>query len=442
MARALAALGAVLLGLLVAGTVAASPASGGSMTLVFQRTYDGGSADGLAIGPDGSVYTAGFAPGEELYPGSGLFDSDVSILRWGADGDLLWQVRWRGAGDESAEAVAVDSTRAAYVTGSTTSFGGHDAFLLKFDADGNLLWQRTWGGTHENGGKAVVVGADESVYVAGTTQNFGSFFGTSAFLVRFGLGGEILWERTWQAEGGTIAEDIAMSTDGALYLVGNVDRRPFLAKFTAGGDLLWDRTFVAPGLVGGDTAVFLGIAAAPDGGAVAVGRWMPTFDGEVLVVRFAPDGSIVWTRDWGGDSHEEGIDAVVAADGTVYVVGHTDTFADGAYEDIFVLKMLSSGRGTEIRTWGGPNRDRGHGIALAPDGELCVAGSATFPPFTFGSAPSQMSRVRGSAAVDADAVVDMPAGTLGSPTGTTNALDGTVGTGDRGGAVLLRVRPS
>lgn len=429
------------LGLFAAGTLGASGTES-SLSLVFQRTYSGGSADALAIGPDGSVYTAGLTLGEELYPDSGIFDIDVDVVRWSADGDLLWQMRWRGAADENAEAIAVDATGSAYVTGSTTSFGGYDAFLLKFDSDGNLVWQRTWGGTREDGGDAIAIGPDGDVYVLGTTQNFGSFFGVSAFLVRFTSEGEIVWQRTWQIEGGTVAVDIAVSTDGALFLVGNVDEGPFLVKFTEGGDLLWDRRFFAPGLQGGHTDFFLGVAAVPDGGALAVGRWMPTFDGQVLLARFTSDGSLLWTREWGGESEEEGIDAVVAADGTAYVVGHTDTFAEGAYEDIFVLKVLSSGRGTEVRTWGGPNRDRGSGIALAADGDLYVAGSATFPPFAFGSAPSQLFRVRGASVVDADAVVGTPEGTLGSPTGTVSPLDGTAGSGDSGGAVLLRVRPS
>jgi len=439
MARAVAVWSALVLGLLLAGSVAAAPARG-SMTLVFQRTWDGGSMHDLAVGPDDSVYAAGLTPGEEFYPG--LFDLDVSVLRWSASGDLLWQVKWRGSGDEDARGLAVDATGAAYITGMTSSFGTYfDAFLVKFDASGNLVWQRTWGGPREDAGTAIAAAPEGGVYVAGVTQSFGSLFGPAAFLLKFTGDGALEWERTWQAPGGTVLEDMEVSADGTVYLVGNTDFNRFLAKFTAGGDLVWDRSFMAPGLMA-HTAVFRGIGTAPDGGVVAVGSWMPTFDQDVLIVRFSADGTILWTRDWGGDSHEEGIDAVVGADGTIYVAGHTDTFAQGVYEDVFVLKVLSNGRGSEVRTWGGPNRDRANAIALATNGDLYVAGGATVPPYAFGSAPAQLSRVRGATAVDADAVVSTPPGILGSPTGTTSPLDGTVGTGDSPGAVLLRVRPS
>jgi hypothetical protein len=159
-------------------------------------------------------------------------------------------------------------------------------------------------------------------------------------------------------------------------------------------------------------------------------------------VRFSVDGALLWTREWGGESHEEGTEVAVAADGTIYVVGSTDTFAEGVYEDIFVLGILSNGRGIDVRTWGGPNRDLGRAIAFGTNGDLYVGGSASNPPFAFDSAPAQMSRVRGASATDTDAVLGTPAGTLGTPTGTTQQLSGTVSAGNTGGAVLLRIHPA
>src|SRR6266540_727866 len=187
----LVAMAAIVIGLLTAAPVAAAPSG---MALVFQRTWGApdASADGLAIGPDGSVYTVALLiRGEPPYA-----QGNVSLLRWSAEGNLLWQMEWG-------------------------TIGGFSAFLVKFDSDGNLVWQRTWGGDREEGGNAVAIAPDGRVYVAGVTQSFGSFFGSAAFLLKFTADGEIVWERTWQARGGTVAEDVAVSSDGAVYLAGN-----------------------------------------------------------------------------------------------------------------------------------------------------------------------------------------------------------------------------
>src|SRR6266540_2694719 len=91
----LVAMAAIVIGLLTAAPVAAAPSG---MALVFQRTWGApdASADGLAIGPDGSVYTVALLiRGEPPYA-----QGNVSLLRWSAEGDLLWQMEWGTIGDE------------------------------------------------------------------------------------------------------------------------------------------------------------------------------------------------------------------------------------------------------------------------------------------------------------------------------------------------------
>lgn len=402
------------------------------MTLVFERTWGDSGASATAIGPDGTVYVAGLTVVGE-YP---LQDTDATLLKWSAGGDLLWARSWRGVADESAEAVAVDASGAAYVTGMTTSFG-IEAFLLKFDAAGNLEWQRTWGGGREEGGEGVVVGADGGIYVTGVTQSFGTFPGAITFLLKFTPDGALVWERTWETPAGGLPRDIAASPDGGIYVGGLAYPRGFVAKFAADGALVWDRTYLAPAPTG--FTDFEGLGATPDGGIVVVGSFMPTFDQEVLIVRFAADGALLYERSWGGGSEEIGVDAAVAADGTAYVVGETRTFSGGNHADLFILKVLPSGRAREARTWGGPMGDFGRTVAIGENGDLFVAGSAGTSPYVFGSAPSQMFRVRRATVTDPAAIVGIPGGTIGTPGGAMSVLEVTVG--PSGAAVLLRVSP-
>ncbi len=75
---------------------------------------------------------------------------------------LLYATYIGGTGDDRAQAIAVDSSGQAYVTGSTASTnfplvapisstlsGGRDAFALKLNAIGNLLVYSTYLGRRQ-----------------------------------------------------------------------------------------------------------------------------------------------------------------------------------------------------------------------------------------------------------------------------------------------------
>ncbi len=131
-------------------------------------------ADGVALGPDGSVYVTGFTNGDI----EGL--TNVSSANWGnydnflakydAQGTRQW-LRLVGASDphqngvylrHQRNGVAVDAEGGVYVVGGTMrglhstssptlgltlleGIGNSDAFLVKYNADGIVEWSRLFG---------------------------------------------------------------------------------------------------------------------------------------------------------------------------------------------------------------------------------------------------------------------------------------------------------
>src|SRR4030095_1039424 len=87
--------------------------------LSWERPFDGPAqfsidrVNGVAVGPDGSVYAAGQTVGVR---------NAVLLLKFSPDGSLAWQRRWDGGGQETGEGVAVASDGSVYVTGVTDSF--------------------------------------------------------------------------------------------------------------------------------------------------------------------------------------------------------------------------------------------------------------------------------------------------------------------------------
>jgi hypothetical protein len=159
-----------------------------------------------------------------------------------------------GAGDDVGNAIVVDRTGAAYVTGSTASanfpvtagalqptFGGPagetDAFVTKIDKFGALVYSTYLGGSASDEGLAIAVDGAGNAYITGATSsaNFpatGTFTfsgATQAFLTKIApMGTSLLVSRAVPT--GTLARDPAAPTisvgiarDGAgnIYIAGS-----------------------------------------------------------------------------------------------------------------------------------------------------------------------------------------------------------------------------
>lgn len=192
----------------------------------------------------------------------------------------------------------------------------------------------------------------------------------------------LLSETTWGGAASDVTEGAAVAFDGSSYLVGftgsfGSSEKLFTVKFDATGALAWQRTWDAPGQFirdeGRDAAV------APDGSVYVTG--LTFVDGNrALLLKFGPDGTLLWQRVFGGNAHGDGV--AVGADGSVYVAGGLRDAADA--EDLFVIKLSPEGAPLWFKTWGAPGvSEQAQGIAIGGDGNLYIAGVAPRPSEPF-----------------------------------------------------------
>jgi hypothetical protein len=105
----------------------------------------------VATDGDGSVFVAGITAGS--LPGQvALGQSDATLQKLDADGELVWSRQFGTSAEDYAYSVATDGAGRAFTSGITygalpgqSQFGEADAFVRGFDGDGNATWTRQFG---------------------------------------------------------------------------------------------------------------------------------------------------------------------------------------------------------------------------------------------------------------------------------------------------------
>jgi hypothetical protein len=346
--------------------------------------------DGSALVTGDLVGQAAFGPGEAgATTVTAVGRRDLYFARYQPDGRLHWVTQAGGEGGAiSTGAVTAAAGGSAFVTGgfegdaifapgaanqhALTAQGSSDFFLAKYTVAGALSWVAHAAGVpggHVTG-KSVSALADGSVLVTGEYSR----------TVRFGVGG---------------ANELTLTSSS------DFDADVFLAKWATNGELVWVSR------AGGGPAHGMrgtGVAGLPDGSALVAGTFFDTatlglgepnettitsYGGvDVFLARYAPDGTLAWVRQAGGNG-ADGSSAIAATrDGTAVLTGafeysawfgrgepnETTLTTAGGY-DAFVAQYRPDGALNWVRQLGGRGNDIGYGVAMDDVGRPVVIGS-------------------------------------------------------------------
>ncbi|MBI5191301.1 MAG: hypothetical protein HZA22_11610 [Nitrospirae bacterium] len=342
-----------------------------------------------------------------------------------------------GQDSDIARGIALDPKGGLLVAGSRiTKDGNYDYLTLKFAPDGGYAWVRAYDGTWYDAGRAVASDNTGNAVVAGASYNLanprdtysGSYY-TDYHVVKYSPEGEPLFEMT--ASGfmrNNVPASVAVDDQGGIYVTGSAKNAPdtqtlyYTVKFDPAGQLLWER---AEDWI--DEAAATGIAVDPDGNTVITGyekdprsetydvrtlryppdgyrammdvtynnlyedekAWAVAVDGEgciviagessqaggqALVLKYSPDGDLLWVQRYGGTAHENHANAVaVDRYGRIYAAGRV---ADADGEGDFLL-LVYGPDGTLMGDFVYPAEgDAGaEGVVVEPDGDVVITGT-------------------------------------------------------------------
>jgi hypothetical protein len=355
-------------------------------------TYIGGGGfeEGYAIAVDGSgnAYVTGATDSPDYDVTPGAFQTthgggwwDVFVTKLNATGTaLVYSTYIGGSGDDHGNAIAVDGSSYAYVTGETnstdydvtpgafqtTNGGWWDVFVTKLNATGTALVYSTYiGGSNWDEGNAIAVDGSGNAYVTGST-----------------------WSTSYDVTPGAF-----QTTNGGSWDV-------FVTKLNATGTALVYSTYIG----GSDYDEGNAIAVDGSGNAyvtgetysanydVTPGAFQTTNEGgqDVFMTKLNATGTaLVYSTYIGGSGDERGLAIAVDGSGNAYVTGRTSStnydVTPGAFQttnggntDVFVTKLNATGTALVYSTYiGGSEGEVGHGIAVDGSGNAYVTGSTS-----------------------------------------------------------------
>jgi len=338
----------------------------------------------ITVDTAGNIYATGqFSGTIDFDAGAGntsftnMGFGDIFVTKLNGDGDLIWAKQIGGPGADWCEAINIDASGNALLTGffrgtvdfnpgsetfSLTAFGD-DAFICKLDQNGDFVWAKRFGASF-----ASVILRDSKLDSSGNICVAGYFLGTpdfdpgngvfnltpianaDIFIAKYDTNGNFVWARQ---QGGLLAEGVsAIAIDAA------------------------DNVYA--------TGYFAGVVDFdPGSGTMSLAS---AGNDDTFICKLDANGDLIWAKALGGTLQDYGRDLKIDATQNLYVAGYFQQTTDfdlgaGIHEltavglkDGFVLKLNSDADLIWVSTFGGLGNDSVSGFDIDAMGNLYGCG--------------------------------------------------------------------
>lgn len=265
-------------------------------------------------------------------------------------GTRQWAVFTGTSGFDRAVSSSTDAEGNVYVVGETegnlggsSNAGLRDAFVHKYSGKGVKLWERQLGSPKDDIGTTSATDSTGNVFVCGTTS--GGLEGLSTitpnvedlFIVKFNSSGDQLWIQQFGSAGSDNVMAAATDADGSIILVGKTlgdmdgytnagQDDAFVAKFNSMGQKEWIFQFGTSSVdrahgVATDAAGNIFVSGQTKGGILGMAHIGLE---DSFVVKFASNGSQLWSKQFGTTTADISSEAATDAKGNLFLLGYVD----------------------------------------------------------------------------------------------------------------------
>jgi hypothetical protein len=359
---------------------------------LIYSTYIGGSnydyVFDVAIDGSGNAYITGYTGSTNYDITPGAFQTtyggsnDVFVTKLNSTGTgLIYSTYIGGSNSDYGDAIAIDGSGNAYITGwtnstdydiipgafQTTIGGSGDVFVTKLNSTGTGLIYSTYiGGNNYDVGNAIAIDGSGNAYITGYTLSTNYDIIPGAFQTNYAGNSDVFVTKLNSTGTGLIY---------STYIGGSNDDIGYAIAIDSSGN-----AYITGATISTDYDITLGAFQTTYGGG--------TIYGDVFVTQLNSTGTgLIYSTYVGGSSNEVGISIAIDGSGNAYITGRTEStnydITPGAFQttygggtnDVFVTKLNSTGTGLIYSTYvGGSSNEFGISIAIDGSGNAYITG--------------------------------------------------------------------
>ncbi|MEZ4773684.1 MAG: OmpA family protein [Bacteroidia bacterium] len=383
--------------------------------LMGGSNYDRGKS--LLMQKDGTMVIAG-----DVYSTNGLGEGNHSasgdwvIFKYATQEKIFWKYIYGGSGREELSDVIATRDQGFLCVGATDSpdgdvgqnYGGNDVWILKLDPQGRIQWTKVFGGSGDDQGITAIQTEDGGYLVGGESGSVNGTMlsrhhgGLDSWIVRLDKNGEVLWEKHFGGNGNEKVTRIHEMEPGRYIVINSSDSKGQDVKQSLGlkdcwvfemddyGQMGWQMSYggeenddIHSSLIDIDGGIVMAGTTFSATGHIPEQRGL----GDFWLLKIDPKGGgLYWSNTYGG-RREEGINDIILANDSNYVVcgmtksrtGEGDIEFNGGYYDGWLAKIDRTGKRLWSRTLGYEGAESMQKVVQLKDGGFLTIGYSQIP---------------------------------------------------------------
>ncbi len=238
-----------------------------------------------------------------------------------------------------------------------------------------ITFSHVYGGGGYDYGYAVTQTYDSGYVVAGATTSFGNG-STDAYILKTDSLGNVIWQKTFGGINIDQAFSVKQTRDSGLVIAGYTNSfghggyDMYVIKTNKLGDTVWTKTY------GGSNWDFAySIDTTTDGGYIIAGGTYSYGKGneDMYLIKINSSGDTTWTKTYGGINDDEIKSVKHTSDGGYILTGSTKSFGD-TNGDIYTIKTNDMGDTLWTYRYAGAQEDYSYDVIERANGSFVIVG--------------------------------------------------------------------